>query len=78
MKKSSLASLWSIIFILSLSISAWGASFTVNFSDIELDNLKPGMPVSLLQKAAFPLTVTNTDNNSENMRLKSYCRKRAS
>jgi hypothetical protein len=49
--------------------SLWAAAFTVNFSDIDVDNIQPGVPVSLLQKASFMLSVNNVDTLSSNISL---------
>lgn len=61
-----------LIFIFITIFSApclWAAAFTVNFSDIELDNVRPGIPLSLLQKAGVTLGVNNVDTLSANMCL---------
>lgn len=58
-----------ILLMLSCAGTVWAAAFTVNYSDIVLENLQPGIPVSLLQKAAFTLGINNVDTLSANMCL---------
>lgn len=59
-----------LAFIVICSVnSLWAAAFTINFSDIEVDNVQPGLPISLLQKAGFTLGVNNVDTLSANMCL---------
>ena len=59
-----------LAFIVIFSASSlWAAAFTINFSDIQVDNVQPGMPISLLQKAGFTLGVNNADTISSNMCL---------
>ncbi len=40
---------------------AWPAALTVNYADIVLDNLQPGIPTSWLQSTGSALGVNNTD-----------------
>lgn len=56
-------------FIICSAHCLWAAAFTVNFSDIQVDNVQPGVPISLLQKAAFTLGVNNVDTLSSNIFL---------
>jgi hypothetical protein len=60
---------WLILGFLALPWQAGAASFTVNFSDIQVDNVQPGVPVSLLQKAGFVLSVTNTSGLDTDIRF---------
>ncbi len=69
MKKNMIKTMGLILLALSFTGTVWAAAFTINFSDIQVDNVPPGIPVSLLQKAAFTLGVNNVDTLSSNMFL---------
>lgn len=69
MKKNMIKTIGLVLLALSFTGNIWAAAFTVNFSDIQVDNVQPGIPISLLQKAAFTLGVNNVDTLSSNMFL---------
>ncbi|MDD5491681.1 MAG: hypothetical protein PHV60_03240 [bacterium] len=56
-----------ILLALSCSSNIWAAALTVNYSDIVLENLQPGVPVSLLQRTGGALGVNNIDSLGANV-----------
>lgn len=55
------------LLLFSLTGSLWAATLTVNYSDIVLENLQPGVPVSLLQRTGRALGVNNIDTLGANV-----------
>lgn len=58
-----------MVSLLVLPSALWSASFTINFSDINIDNVQPGVPISLLEKASFLANVTNVDSQEAEVRF---------
>lgn len=58
-----------MVSILILPGVLWTASFTINFSDINIDNVQPGVPISLLEKASFLANVANVDSQEAEVRF---------
>ena len=58
-----------VLFLLVFSAagSLWAAALTVNYADIVLENLQPGVPVSLLQRTGIALGVNNIDTLGANV-----------
>jgi hypothetical protein len=56
-----------VLLALSCAGSMWAAALTVNYSDIVLENLQPGVPVSLLQRTGGALGVNNIDSLGANV-----------
>lgn len=67
MKKDVIKIMALILLALSCSGNVWAAALAVNYSDIVLENLQPGVPVSLLQRTGGALGVNNVDSLGANI-----------
>ncbi|MDD5259052.1 MAG: hypothetical protein PHD29_03750 [bacterium] len=67
MKKKILKTFGLFLLALSYAGGAWSAALTVNYADIVLENLQPGVPASLLQRAGSALGVNNTGSLGDNI-----------
>ncbi len=56
-----------ILLTLSYAGSVWAAALTVSYSDIVLENLQPGVPISLLQRTGSALGINNIDSLGANI-----------
>jgi hypothetical protein len=67
MKKSAI---WAVVLLLLAVVyagSLWAAALEVNYSDLTLENLQPGVPVSLLQRTGGSMGVNNIDSLGANV-----------
>ncbi len=56
-----------ILIVLSSAVGAWSATLTVNYADLTMEELQPGIPASLLQRTGSALGINNTDTLGDNI-----------
>lgn len=67
MKQNVIKTTGLVLLALSYAGCVWAAALTINYSDIALENLQPGVPVSLLQRTGGALGVNNIDSLGANV-----------